>query len=230
MSLATNDPKVPQAIKEDSERVLRGIPGIASAACSHRYPGSSPRRAGRGGATAATHIEGVKHVDRHRQRQGGRRQEHRGCESRRRPGSNRRSRGPVRLRHVRPEHRADVRRQRPADGHGAKPHHPDHTLRREIDVHGFPPRRGFPGDPARPDGDALHAAIPAAGGLGRAGFPHSGSASRHGRYPTDHRPDRGAGRCCHRHHAAGGGADRRPQGSRRCSTGSTSPSWASSRT
>jgi ATP-binding protein involved in chromosome partitioning len=57
MSLATNDPKVPQAIKDDSERILRAIPGIASARVLIDI--QAPAQAA---ASGATQIEGVKHV------------------------------------------------------------------------------------------------------------------------------------------------------------------------
>jgi ATP-binding protein involved in chromosome partitioning len=59
MSLATNDPKVPQAIKDDSERMLRAIPGIASARVLIDI--QAPAQAAQGG-TAATQIDGVRHV------------------------------------------------------------------------------------------------------------------------------------------------------------------------
>ena len=42
MSLATNDPKVPQAIKDDSERALRALPGWLGRPRPHRYPGARP--------------------------------------------------------------------------------------------------------------------------------------------------------------------------------------------
>ena len=60
MTLATNDPKVPQAIKDDSERVLRALPGDRPGPRAHRYPG--PAAGARRAASPATHIEGVKHV------------------------------------------------------------------------------------------------------------------------------------------------------------------------
>ncbi len=61
MSLATNDPKVPQAIKDDSERALRAIPGVASARALIDI--QAPAQGAQGGAaSAATHIDGVKHV------------------------------------------------------------------------------------------------------------------------------------------------------------------------
>ena len=62
MSLATNDPKVPQSIKDDSEHALKSIPGIAAARVLIDIQ-APPQGAQPGGAaTAATHIEGVKHV------------------------------------------------------------------------------------------------------------------------------------------------------------------------
>ena len=60
MSLATNDPKVPQAIKDDSERMLRAIPGIESARVLIDI--QAPAQAAQAGQASATHIEGVKHV------------------------------------------------------------------------------------------------------------------------------------------------------------------------
>jgi len=59
MSLATNDPKVPQAIKDDSERLLGAIPGISSVRVliDIQVPAQ-----GSGAATSATQIDGVKHV------------------------------------------------------------------------------------------------------------------------------------------------------------------------
>jgi ATP-binding protein involved in chromosome partitioning len=62
MSLATNDPKVPQAIKDDSERMLRAIPGIESARVLIDIQAPAQGAQGTQAATAATHIEGVKHV------------------------------------------------------------------------------------------------------------------------------------------------------------------------
>ena len=47
---------------------------------------------------------------------------------------------------------------------------------------------------------------------GELDLPHPRSAAGHRRYPADHRPDRRAGRRDHRHHAAGSGADRCAQG------------------
>jgi ATP-binding protein involved in chromosome partitioning len=68
MSLATTDPKVPQGIKDDSERVLHTIPGVAAARVliDIQAPpkGTQGAQGAQGGAaaTAATQIEGVKHV------------------------------------------------------------------------------------------------------------------------------------------------------------------------
>lgn len=63
MSLATNDPKVPQAIKEGSEAVLAQLPGIGKATIRIDIlaPPQTPA-AGGGGTMAAAAIEGVKHV------------------------------------------------------------------------------------------------------------------------------------------------------------------------
>lgn len=61
MSLATSDPKVPQTIKDDSERTLRTIPGIASVRVLIDIQ-APPQGAQAGAANAATHIAGVKHV------------------------------------------------------------------------------------------------------------------------------------------------------------------------
>jgi ATP-binding protein involved in chromosome partitioning len=59
LALATNDPNIPAAIKNDAERVLRAIEGIRSAKVLidiHAPPG------GAGPGMAATRIPGVKHV------------------------------------------------------------------------------------------------------------------------------------------------------------------------
>jgi ATP-binding protein involved in chromosome partitioning len=59
LALATNDPNIPAAIKNDAEKVLRGITGIQSAKVLidiHAPP------AGAGAGVGATHIPGIKHV------------------------------------------------------------------------------------------------------------------------------------------------------------------------
>jgi ATP-binding protein involved in chromosome partitioning len=59
LALATNDPNVPAAIKNDAERALRGVPGVESAKVLidiHAPPG------GASGAIGTTRIPGVKHV------------------------------------------------------------------------------------------------------------------------------------------------------------------------
>ncbi len=60
LALATNDPSVPQTIKTESEKILRGLAGVVEAKTLidiHAPP------AGAGSATiGATHIPGVKHV------------------------------------------------------------------------------------------------------------------------------------------------------------------------
>src|SRR2546425_156495 len=59
LALATNDPNVPEAIKNDAERALRGIEGMRSAKVLidiHAPPG------GAGAGMAATRIPGVRHV------------------------------------------------------------------------------------------------------------------------------------------------------------------------
>lgn len=63
MSLATNDPKVPQAIKDHSEAALAQLPGIGKATIRIDIlaPPQTPA-AGGAGAMAAAAIEGVKHV------------------------------------------------------------------------------------------------------------------------------------------------------------------------
>ena len=59
MALATNEPAIPQAIKTQSETVLRELPGVESARVLidiHAPP------AGAGAGVGATRIEGVRHV------------------------------------------------------------------------------------------------------------------------------------------------------------------------
>jgi len=59
LALATNDPNVPAAIKNDAEKVLRGMPGVQSAKVLidiHAPP------TGAGTGVSATRIPGIKHV------------------------------------------------------------------------------------------------------------------------------------------------------------------------
>jgi len=62
MSLATNDPKVPQVIKEDSERILRELPGVGGVRVLIDIQAPAQGAQGGAAANAATRIEGVKHV------------------------------------------------------------------------------------------------------------------------------------------------------------------------
>jgi ATP-binding protein involved in chromosome partitioning len=61
MTVATNDPKVPQTLKDDSEAALRAIAGIGqvSVRIDIQAPAQSPSAAGQ---PAATQIEGVRNV------------------------------------------------------------------------------------------------------------------------------------------------------------------------
>lgn len=63
LALTTNDPKVPQTIKEGAETALAQIPGLGKAAVriDIHAPTQTPGATG-GAATAATQIEGVKYV------------------------------------------------------------------------------------------------------------------------------------------------------------------------
>jgi ATP-binding protein involved in chromosome partitioning len=61
MSLATNDARVPQSIKDDSERALHELPGVVRVRVLIDI--QAPAQGPQGAATnAATQIEGVKHV------------------------------------------------------------------------------------------------------------------------------------------------------------------------
>jgi ATP-binding protein involved in chromosome partitioning len=62
MSLATNDPKVPQSIKDDSETALRALRGVATVRVliDIQAPAQGPQSGA--AANAATQIDGVKHV------------------------------------------------------------------------------------------------------------------------------------------------------------------------
>lgn len=63
MAIATSDPKVPQAIKDQSEAALRALPGIGQAIVriDIHAPAQTPAP-GAGGAVQAAQIDGVKHV------------------------------------------------------------------------------------------------------------------------------------------------------------------------
>jgi ATP-binding protein involved in chromosome partitioning len=60
MSLATNDPRVPQAIKEEGEKLLASIPGAGSVKILIDI--QAPTQGAGAASTASTRIEGVKHV------------------------------------------------------------------------------------------------------------------------------------------------------------------------
>jgi ATP-binding protein involved in chromosome partitioning len=65
LSLATNDPKVPQAIKEGAEAALAQIPGIGQKLIRIDItapPNTPAAGAGAGGAMSAAAIDGVKHI------------------------------------------------------------------------------------------------------------------------------------------------------------------------
>jgi ATP-binding protein involved in chromosome partitioning len=60
LALATNEPSIPQAIKTESEAILRSLPGVATAKVliDIHAPPAGPAAPGMG----ATRIEGIKHV------------------------------------------------------------------------------------------------------------------------------------------------------------------------
>jgi ATP-binding protein involved in chromosome partitioning len=60
LNVATNNPAVPEALKRDSERVLRQIPGVSSATVVIDI--SAPPDVASGGKSGATQIPGVKRV------------------------------------------------------------------------------------------------------------------------------------------------------------------------
>lgn len=62
MALTTADPRVPQQIKEESERALAGLPGVASAVVRIDIHAPAQAPGTTGAAQAQTQIEGVKHV------------------------------------------------------------------------------------------------------------------------------------------------------------------------
>jgi ATP-binding protein involved in chromosome partitioning len=62
MALATNDPRVPQSIKDESEAILRALPGITAARVliDIQAPAQGPQSGAAG--SSATEIAGVRHV------------------------------------------------------------------------------------------------------------------------------------------------------------------------
>jgi ATP-binding protein involved in chromosome partitioning len=60
LALATNEPAIPQAIKTESEAILRALPGVASARVLIDIHAPPAGAAGAGAGT--TRIEGIKHV------------------------------------------------------------------------------------------------------------------------------------------------------------------------
>ncbi|HEX8311016.1 MAG TPA: Mrp/NBP35 family ATP-binding protein [Chthoniobacteraceae bacterium] len=64
MALATNDPKVPQAIKEQSEAALNALPGVGQVVVriDIHAPAQTHAAAGGGSGAAAAQIDGIRHV------------------------------------------------------------------------------------------------------------------------------------------------------------------------
>jgi ATP-binding protein involved in chromosome partitioning len=62
MALATNDPKVPQAIKDQSEAVLRALPGVTQAQVRIDIHAPAQTPAQPGGGVSVAQIDGVRHV------------------------------------------------------------------------------------------------------------------------------------------------------------------------
>jgi ATP-binding protein involved in chromosome partitioning len=62
MSLATNDPRVPRTIKDESERAVRELPGVAGVRVLIDIQAPPAGAQSGAAAHAATQIEGVKHV------------------------------------------------------------------------------------------------------------------------------------------------------------------------
>ena len=61
ISLATNDPKIPQAIKDQSEESLRAMPGVRTARVLIDIQ-APPAQAASGGGISATQIDGIQHI------------------------------------------------------------------------------------------------------------------------------------------------------------------------
>ena len=127
----------------------------------------------------------------------------------------RRDRRPARRRHLRPVAADDDGVHRPAawstqaekilpvDGNGVK-----------VMSLGFLMDPDTAGDLARADGDEGAAAVPRGRRVGHARLPGGRPAAGHRRRPAHDHPAGAARRRGDRHHAAGRGADRRPQGAR----------------
>ncbi len=188
----------PEHPRQDQGRRDRR-PRRAARSGKGRHPNRDSKSAGggrRGGQRRRTK-QNSRHPLHHRrrQRQGRRRQVHRRRQPRGRARQAWVPRRPLRLRHVRTQRLHHVRQPRIGCLDRGRAHRAQRGARREIDVDGIPPRRRrFPGHPAWTDGHAAHPAIPPAGRLGRARFPHSRFAAGHRRHPAHHRADRRADR------------------------------------
>ena len=143
LALATNEPRSRARSKPRRKIFLRSLSGIAKPKVLidiHAPP------AGVGAAgVGATRIEGIKHVIAIASGKGGVGKSTVAANLAMALDQTQGARRALRLRHLWPEHFAHVRHARSTDGDGREPHHPDRTIRPEVDVDGVSARRQLPG-------------------------------------------------------------------------------------
>ncbi len=234
-----------EPVRKRAEAAVKAIPGVVSVMVAltaerkrgRRRPGravhiahATARQSGRrAGAGPDQHPGGRRH-HRRRLRQGRCGQVDDRRQSRARPARPRSQDRRSRCRHLRSVDAEAARHQgTPADPRRQDPHSHG-RLRPQGDVDRLPDRGRNADDLARPDGDVGLDADAARGGLGRTRHHGGRHAARHRRRPAH---DGAAGAAQGRRHrldAPGPRLDRCPPRHRPCSTASTSPCSASSRT
>ena len=140
MQLTSPNPEAARQIKEESERVLKALPGVKRVHVEVRQPAAGQAAPDESVGKSKPRARREAH-HRRRQRQGRRGQIHGVREPRLRAAASRRERRPAGLRHLRAEHSADDGRSRATDDQRRRAAGAAVQSRRESDEHRVAARR-----------------------------------------------------------------------------------------